>query len=122
MSEKNEPPVACDSWNKTTCGTEVKKTFVWTLANFENYRFQDKEMLSTIFTLPGPEECVTKWLLEFYPAVPSIVLKCLSNNVRAIPLIFGKLSSSSSCETSSSGTLKSWTWNSSNYMTHKTEK
>ena len=134
MSEKNEPPYPCDSWNKTTRGTEVEKTFVWTMANFRNYHFRDKEMLSTIFTLPGPEECVTKWQLEFYPAVPSIVLKhplsssdsavpsivlkCLSNNVRAIPMIGDY--TSDSCEMSSSGTLRIWTWN-YNYS-RKTQK
>ena len=61
--------VSYDVWNKTTFGPKVEKTFLWSLEAFKERikSFEDGEMLSTFFSLRGPEECVTKWQLDLYP-------------------------------------------------------
>ena len=122
MAAKNKPTIPCDSWNTTTFSPEVEKSFIWVLEKFkEGYPSLEKGgWLSTIFTLPGPEECVTKWQLEFHLfRSATLVLKCLSKNVRANPSIeFVQVHPKGSnwspnfekSETSSAGILRSWTW------------
>ena len=119
MAEKNKPPIPCDSWNETTFGPDVKKSFIWVLKKFRDryWTFREGEMLSTIFTLPGPEDCVTKWQLEFH-SDGSVMLKGLSNNVRATPtlLCLGRIGQKypwTQVETSARSTLgilRSWKW------------
>ena len=113
MAEGNKPPISCDVWNKTTFGPKVERTFLWSFEAFkERFKsFEDGEMLSTFFSLRGPEECVTKWQLDLYPKpnTGSLVLQSLSKNIRAIPSIslLGRQGNKMNPRTSSAATKTS---------------
>ena len=58
----------CDDWCRTVYGNTVKKTFLWTIENFmERPEEIDEYIVSSQFTLTGPEGKITAWSLQLYP-------------------------------------------------------
>ena len=58
----------CDDWCRTVYGNTAKKTFLWTIENFmERPEEKDEYIVSSDFTVTGPDGQITEWHLELYP-------------------------------------------------------
>ena len=70
MANHNVKMPRIDSWCRTraAAGEEVKFTFAWTIERFsERPERNCHNLLSNIFTVPGPDNQSADWRIELYP-------------------------------------------------------
>ena len=70
MANYNVKMPRIDSWCRTraAAGEEVKFTFAWTIERFsERPERNCHNLLSNIFTVPGPDNQNADWRIELYP-------------------------------------------------------
>ena len=69
MSSKNNDVPSIDAWCRTKAGEEeVKFTFAWKIERFSQRPERiGQHLLSSIFTIHGPNNQKNDWRIELYP-------------------------------------------------------
>jgi len=68
MGDNAPPVIESDSWCRTTSGDKASTTFTWTIEDFFNRPEKKGELIqSSSFTVSGPNDKKTEWMLNLYP-------------------------------------------------------
>ena len=68
MADNAAPVIESDYWCRTTAGDKASTTFTWTIEDFlSRHEELGESILSSPFTVSGPNAKVSNWVLELFP-------------------------------------------------------